>query len=113
MNSPVIFLFFLLIFTWLGIGTYYIKRFMDNYRTLTDGVNRKSLDIVLGNIVKEVNSSKKDIATLMNRCDTMEVNEQFHIQKIGLLRFNPFNDTGGDQSFILSLVDAHDTGVVI
>lgn len=36
-----------------------------------------------------------------------------HIQKIGLLRFNPFHDTGGDQSFILALLDSHDTGVVI
>jgi hypothetical protein len=32
---------------------------------------------------------------------------------VGLLRFNPFKDTGGDQSFILALVDAHDTGVII
>ena len=38
---------------------------------------------------------------------------QSHIQKIGLVRFNPFKDTGGDQSFILALVDAQDTGVVI
>lgn len=37
----------------------------------------------------------------------------FHIQKVGLLRFNPFKDTGGDQSFILSLVDKNDTGVII
>jgi hypothetical protein len=32
---------------------------------------------------------------------------------VGLLRFNPFKDTGGDQSFILSLVDKTDTGVII
>ncbi len=36
-----------------------------------------------------------------------------HIQKVGLVRFNPFKDTGGDQSFILSLIDGKDTGVVI
>jgi len=38
---------------------------------------------------------------------------QFYIQKIGLVRFNPFNDTGGDQSFILALIDAEESGVVI
>ena len=32
---------------------------------------------------------------------------------MGLLRFNPFKDTGGDQSFILSLVNGKDTGVII
>ena len=30
-----------------------------------------------------------------------------------MLRFNPFKDTGGDQSFIISLVDSYNTGVVI
>ena len=38
---------------------------------------------------------------------------QLYIQKIGLVRFNPFNDTGGDQSFILALIDAENSGVVI
>ena len=36
-----------------------------------------------------------------------------NIQKIGLLRFNPFKDTGGDQSFVLALLDNNDTGIVI
>ncbi|MCA9349787.1 DUF4446 family protein [Candidatus Saccharibacteria bacterium] len=31
-------------------------------------------------------------------------------QKIGLIRFNPFKDTGGDQSFCLTILDAHNTG---
>jgi hypothetical protein len=57
--------------------------------------------------------AKKDIDQLITRCDTIEKQQQFHIQKIGLLRFNPFKDTGGDQSFILALLDSQDTGVVI
>ena len=43
----------------------------------------------------------------------MQKDGELHIQKIGLLRFNPFKDTGGEQSFALALVDAHDTGVVV
>jgi len=43
----------------------------------------------------------------------LKIDGSLHIQKIGLVRFNPFKDTGGDQSFILSLLDAHNTGVVI
>lgn len=33
--------------------------------------------------------------------------------KISLLRFNPFNDLGGDQSFILCLLDNQNSGVII
>jgi hypothetical protein len=36
-----------------------------------------------------------------------------HIQKIGFVRFNPFPQTGGDQSFCLSLLDETDTGFVL
>ena len=35
------------------------------------------------------------------------------IQKTGFLRFNPFHDTGGDNSFVLVLLDYENNGVVI
>jgi hypothetical protein len=35
------------------------------------------------------------------------------LQWLGVLRFNPFNDVGGDQSFALALVDGYGNGVVI
>ena len=98
---------------WLGFLTFSLRKLRSNYITLTQGVNRKTLDVVLSNVVKEIRVTKEDIANLIARCDRIEKEERFHIQKIGLLRFNPFKDTGGDQSFILALVDAHDTGIVI
>lgn len=36
-----------------------------------------------------------------------------HISKVGVVRFNPFGDTGGDQSFALALLDEDDDGVVV
>ena len=35
------------------------------------------------------------------------------LQKTSFIRFNPFNDVGGDQSFILVLLDNTDSGVII
>lgn len=35
------------------------------------------------------------------------------IQKVGFTRFNPFQDTGGDNSFILVLLDRTNTGVIL
>ena len=57
--------------------------------------------------------AKKDVDYLKAYCDKMQREGLLHIQKVGLLRFNPFKDTGGDQSFILSLVNGKDTGVII
>ncbi|TMG56281.1 MAG: DUF4446 family protein [Chloroflexi bacterium] len=38
---------------------------------------------------------------------------QRSIQKVGVVRFNPFADTGGDQSFAIALLDAEGNGVVL
>lgn len=84
-----------------------------HYKRLIEGVNRKTLPSVLEHMGNQLLIAKKDIDNLIKRCDTIEKENLFHIQKIGLLRFNPFKDTGGDQSFILSLLDANNTGVVI
>ncbi|MBU1118009.1 DUF4446 family protein [Patescibacteria group bacterium] len=35
------------------------------------------------------------------------------IQKTHLLRFNPFDDVGGDQSFILVLLDKDNSGILL
>ncbi len=102
-----------LVLIWLGIVTFYLRRLMQHYQILTRGVNKKNLEFVLENLTKDMSEAKKNISNLISRCDTIEKNETYHIQKIGLLRFNPFKDTGGDQSFILSLSDANNTGIVI
>lgn len=35
------------------------------------------------------------------------------VQKVGFLRFNPFQDTGGDNSFIVVMLDHADNGFII
>lgn len=65
------------------------------------------------NLLKDMNLSKKEIIDLKEYCNKLQADGLFHIQKVGLVRFNPFKDTGGDQSFVLSLIDGNDTGVVI
>lgn len=100
-------------FLWSLLLTLQFLKLRNHYNMLVSGVNKKTLEAVLTTIVKDVHEAKKGIAHLSARCDTIEKEQLFHIQKIGLLRFNPFKDTGGDQSFILALLDAVDTGVVI
>ena len=35
------------------------------------------------------------------------------VQHVGIVRFNPFSNTGGDQSFALALADGRGDGIVI
>jgi len=34
-------------------------------------------------------------------------------QKVGIVRYSPFENTGGDQSFSIAILDANDTGFVL
>jgi hypothetical protein len=108
----IIYFLITLTIAWLAGLTYYWYRLKKNYLTLSQGRN-KNLDEVLSNLVRGEEKIKEDIAKLVKQYAKLEKDERYHIQKIGLLRFNPFKDTGGDQSFILALVDAYDTGIII
>jgi hypothetical protein len=35
------------------------------------------------------------------------------VHKVGVVRFNPFKDLGGDQSFSIALLDGENNGVVV
>ena len=98
---------------WLLVLTVLFFRLSSHYNNLLKGASNKTLKSVLEDLLSEVHLSKKDIDFLRTRCDKIERDSSFHIQKIGLLRFNPFKDTGGDQSFILVFVDANNTGIVM
>lgn len=43
----------------------------------------------------------------------LERTGQRAIQRVGVVRFNPFTDSGGDQSFAIALLDALGDGLVI
>lgn len=113
MALELVIILLVIVIVWLGIVTFYMRRLMEHYQKLTNGISKKHLDFVLEKLIKDIDHTKNGITNLNSRCDTMEKDAALHIQKIGFLRFNPFKDIGGDQSFILTLADAKNTGVVI
>ena len=63
---------------------------------------------------KEKNDSlERDIRDAFAKIKGLEDTLEKTIQKIGVVRFNPFNDIGGDQSFIIALLDDKNTGFLI
>lgn len=113
MLPNLVYVAFGIFFIWLLVVTVYFLRLSSHYNHLTKGANGKSLRIIMENLLKDMELTKKQIEELRKYCNKLETEGHLHIQKVGLIRFNPFKDTGGDQSFVLSLIDGNDTGVVI
>ena len=55
---------------------------------------------------------KKNKTSSKNNISSESIPNQAGL-KIGLTRYNPFEDLGGDQSFILCLLDQNNSGVII
>lgn len=55
----------------------------------------------------------RELDELSARSAVLESAGRRAIQRVGLVRFNPFEDTGGNQSFALALTDAAGNGFVI
>lgn len=100
-------------FLWLSTLTFLFFKFYTYYTRLTRNEKKESIISILDSIVEKQEKDKESIDEIAKQCEQLKREGSLHIQKIGLLRFNPFHDTGGDQSFILALLDSHDTGVVI
>ena len=68
---------------------------------------------LLAEAMRRLNMAEEKIGVLEPRVDTLEAIGKVALQKVGFMRFNPFNDTGGDQSFAVALLDRENNGVVI
>jgi hypothetical protein len=50
---------------------------------------------------------------LVHRMDAADLLGQRAIQRIGIVRYNPFEDTGSNQSFVVAFLDARGDGFVL
>jgi hypothetical protein len=67
----------------------------------------------LDEILKEFKQLRKEFEKVLKEFENLKEKEKFNIQKVGIVRFNPFEDVGGNQSFSIALLDGKDDGVVI
>ena len=67
----------------------------------------------LEQVSEYLNKLNKKVDKLSENLDNLKEQSKDCFQKIGIIRFNPFNDVGGDQSFCIALLDAHNNGFVL
>ena len=80
---------------------------------MTRGEDGRSLEAVLDAHLDKVYTVAREVDDLSARSAVLEANGRRAVQRMGLVRFNPFEETGGNQSFALALTDANGDGFVI
>ena len=89
------------------------KKLQKNIEILFSGKEAKDLESILLDHSKEISDIDKEIQELFEISNKIHNLSQRSIHKVGIIRFNPFKDIGGDQSFALALLDGKDSGLVM
>lgn len=98
---------------WLAILSFFLTRTVNHYRKLTKGVKDVDLVKLLEHIIEGNDVQGKNLTTIAKDLADFKNKAQGFLQKFALIRFNPFEDQGGDQSFTVALLDGNNDGVVV
>jgi hypothetical protein len=98
---------------WLALLQRSEARLRRRLRRILSDNGAAGLDEVLDGQAKRIEqlSTRLDGLNALER--ELEVSTRLALQKVGVIRFNPFQDSGGDQSFAIALLDQGGTGVVV
>lgn len=98
---------------WLAVLQRSESRLRSRLRRILSENGSAGLDEVLDGQGKRIEqlASRVDGLNALER--ELEAMSRLALQKVGVVRFNPFQDSGGDQSFAIALLDQGGTGVVV
>ena len=102
-----------LLVVWQGSTNFRLNRLLRQYRQLATGVEGQPLDELLQKILDRGVVESQTLTRLESDLTQLGEEVQSHIQNVGLVRYNAFDDTGGDQSYALALLDDHGNGAIV
>ncbi|MDQ6746583.1 MAG: DUF4446 family protein [Candidatus Dormibacteraeota bacterium] len=97
---------------WLAATHVRLNRMVRHYRRLGRGVGADRLEQLLEGVMDRSELATREVAALRGELGALAGQVEGHLQRVGMVRYNAFEDTGGDQSFALALLDAHGNGAI-
>src|SRR3990167_8570023 len=105
--------FLLAIVIWLALLSIVLIKTILDWRKLTK--NGKNIDLgrILEHLDRAQSQNNKNVEALYQDLKVAGQGNRINFQKFALVRFNPFEDAGGDQSFAVAILDGENNGIVI
>lgn len=115
-DNPI-FIFIFTIIALLTLWNAYLQfrlwQSQKKFKIFFAGKSASDLEGVLFEEIKRLKKSEDEIKKIFKSLKNLEKMASLSIQKVGVVRFNPFKEVGGDQSFAIALLDAFNNGLVI
>lgn len=108
----LLFLILGVLLVWIGTIEFRLLRVTKTLRVLFSGRTGADLEQVLREYMERMDRTDETIKQFNQRATLIEQKAPFNVSHLGVVRFNPFADKGGDQSFAVAFLDDHQDGVV-
>ena len=112
-SSNILLILNILAFIWLGALSFIYWSYLKDKRKITKEIKDKGVENFLKEVFEKNNQIERDIYKLYKASKEIKKIATKSISKEAVIRYNPFGDTGGDQSFSIALLDLRDNGIVI
>ncbi len=99
--------------TWIIYLQWQVWQTRKKIKALFGGHKATDLEGVIYEQIKRLRQTEKEVKALGKFAHDLEKMAQKSIQKVGVVRFNPFKETGSDQSFSIAMLDPNNNGVTI
>lgn len=100
----------ILLFT---VNSLKIRNVIKKYKRLTRGLENKNFEAVFSHHLDRIDQVMADFEKFRQNQENISFQLKKCLQGIGIVRYNPFDKVGSDQSFSIALLDSELNGVVI
>jgi len=90
-----------------------ISRLKSRYNNLTTGLSGKNLEKIVQQYIRALEQCDGDMKRMNSEFERIEKETEKFFSKVGIIRFQAFKDTGGDQSFALAVLDKTNDGFLL
>lgn len=98
---------------WLAVISYFFWKERGYLRQLFPKSDARDIRNKFKELIELINEFDKRGTHLEKHLRAVQKDGLHHIQKMAVVRYNPYNDTGGDQSFTVALLDGDLNGLLL
>lgn len=100
-----------IIFLIINMGM--ISNLKERYRKLIRGTDGKQIEGILFEHMDKVDEVHQRLNQMESQIDVFNNRLSFCVQRMGIIRYNAFDDTGSDLSYSIALLDENNDGIIL
>ena len=101
------------LFFWTIVQQFSLRKIKKNQKKLFQGKNAQNLETIILTHQDNLSSLNNQLNQLSAKTNSVEKLSDTGLNKVGMVRFNPFKNLGGNQSFSIAFLNSHHNGLVI